>query len=211
MKHLKRFLFLIADVCLLIACSKSDDFMGNDSYGNNLKDCRIKKTTLNYAPGTSFSLSGEALFDTWKVVDRTVLQDAHNICTAELIFLEKHNFKITFFEEKPGYGTAVFECYGKIASSGILTFKYPAPLMVTPDGPLYITDMIKMSSCATIWGPCVKEGTLLFTGKFDGTRFTDEAKFMAKVNEPCPVGMFYQYEPINSNLHWTFGHDLTVD
>jgi len=208
MKTLKKLLFFIAGICLLIACSKSDQFWGDDSFGNKSKNDQNESIVdLKYSPGTTYTLSGIALFDTWKVIDGTVLQNAHNVCTAELVFLEKHNFMITFFEDKPGIGIVPFECYGKIASSGILSFKYPAPVF----GPLYITDIIKMSSCATIWGPSINENTLLFKGKFDGTRFTDETKFMAKINEPCPGGMFYEFEPINSNLHWTFGHDLTVD
>jgi len=204
---MRKLFFFIAGILLLIACSKSDQFLGDDSFGNNPKNGQSAQLPLKYESGTTFNFTGVALFDTWKVTDGTVLQDVHNVCTAVLVFLEKNNFMITFYEVKPGFGTVPFECYGSMASSGILTFKYPTPVF----GPYNITDIIKMNSCATIWGPSVNEGTLLFKGKFDGTRFIDEAKFMARVNEPCPEGMLYEFEPINSNLHWTFGHDLTVD
>jgi hypothetical protein len=206
MKTLKRLLFFIGGICLIFACSKSDGFLGDDS-ANNLKSAQIEQTVpVYYAPGTTFTLSGFALFDTWKVIDKTVLQDVHNVCTAELVFLEKNNFRITFYEVKPGFGTVPFECYGKISSSGILSFKYPVPVF----GTLNITDIIKMNSCATIWGEGINEGTLVFKGKFDGKRFTDTAKFMAKIEEYCPNNYMFP-TPVEGNIHWTFGHDLTVD
>jgi hypothetical protein len=77
--------------------------------------------------------------------------------------------------------------------------------------PYNITDMITMNTCATIWGNAgINNGTLVFKGKFDGKKLTDLAKFMARINEPCPGGYFETFEPINSNLHYTFGHDLKV-
>jgi hypothetical protein len=206
MKMLNKLLLFAVAVCLMIACSKSDDFAGYDNL-NNLKNGQVSQVApVNFAQGTVFKLSGFALFDTWTVKDRTVLQDAHNDCTAELVFLEKNNFRITFFEVKPGIGTIPFECYGKIASSGVLSFKYPVPVF----GPFNITDIIKMNSCATIWGEGINEGTLVFKGKFDGKRFTDLAKFMAKIEEYCPTNYMFP-TPVDGNIHWTFGHDLTVD
>ena len=205
MKILKVTFLLIAGVCLLAGCSKSDDFAGND-FGNNLKNGIIDQAIpVNYAPGTVFNLSGIASFDTWTVKDRTVLQDVNNVCTAELVFLEKNNFRVTFYEVKPGFGTVPFECYGKMSASGVLTFKYPVPVF----GTLNITDIIKMNSCATIWGEGINEGTLVFKGKFDGKRFTDLAKFMAKIEEYCPNNYMFP-TPVDGNIHWTFGHDLTV-
>jgi hypothetical protein len=206
MKTLKRLFFLIAGISLLIACSKSDRFWDHDSFGDNSKNDQHESVKhFKHTPGTSYVLSGFALFDTWKVIDKTVLQDVHNVCTAELVFLEKDNFRITFFEVKPGFGTVPFECYGKISSSGVLTFKYPVPVF----GTFNITDMIKMNSCATIWGEGINEGTLVFRGKFDGKRFTDTAKFMAKIEEYCPNNYMFE-TPVEGNLYWTFGHDLTV-
>jgi hypothetical protein len=205
MKTLMKLTLFIAGISLMFACSKSDRFLGFDSL-NNLKCGKIERPfSFNYDPGTVFTLSGFALFDTWKVKDKTVLQDVHNVCTAELVFLEDHNFRITFFEVKPGLGTIPFECYGKIASSGILTFKYPVPVF----GTLNITDIIKMNSCATIWGEGINEGTLVFRGKFDGKRFTDLAKFMARIEVNCPGNTMFT-TPVDGNIWWTFGHDLTV-
>ena len=206
METLKRLSFFLVGMCMLIACSKSDGFLGNDS-ANYLKNGQVEKAVpVNYPQGTVFILSGVATFDTWKVIDKTVLQDVENVCTAELEFLEGNNFRITFFEVKPGFGTVPFECYGKISSSGVLTFKYPAPAF----GTTYITDIIRMNSCATIWGEGINEGTLVFRGKFDGERWTDMAKFMAKIEEYCPNNYMFE-TPVEGNIFWTFGHELTVD
>jgi hypothetical protein len=38
MKTVKKFLFIIAGICLLIACSKSDLFRGEGSLGNTMKN-----------------------------------------------------------------------------------------------------------------------------------------------------------------------------
>ncbi len=42
MKTLKRFLFLIAGIGLLIACSKSNNFWGDDQLGNTMKNGPVK-------------------------------------------------------------------------------------------------------------------------------------------------------------------------
>jgi hypothetical protein len=206
MKTLKRLLFFIASICLLIACSKSDSFLDNDSFGNNHKSGQIEPLgARKFSSGDVFNLTGKALFDTWKVKDGEVLQDVHNDCWAELEIMDKNNFKITLHERKSPDFVLDVECYGKIAASGVLSFKYPTPIAFG----MNITDIIIMNSCATIWGPGVNEGTLFFKGKFDGKKFTDTASFMAKIEEYCPNNYMFK-TPVDGNLHWTFGHDLTV-
>jgi hypothetical protein len=208
MKTLKRLLFLIAGICLLIACSKSDRFWDHDSFGDNSKNDQHESVKhFKYTPGTSFVLNGLALYKTWTVKERTVVQDNKNDCTGTLEFLEGRNFKFTFAETRPQGNSAIF--YGKISSSGELTFQFPAPLFVDPvNGPFYITDVIKSHACVSkIWGPGVNEGTLYFNGKFDGDRFSAEAKFMALIEGACPE-LFST--PVDGPVHWIFGYDLTV-
>jgi hypothetical protein len=211
MKNLKRILFFIAGICLLMACSKSDNFWGDDCFGHKGKIGKdIPKPFDKYAPGTSYNLSGLALYKTWKVKDGTLIQDHPWPCTATLEFLEGRDFKYTFTEERGGdpMDNPSLECYGKISASGILTFKFPAPLW--PDG-LYITDIIREHACAKIWGEGINEGTLVFKGKFDGTEFTATAKFMALIEEYCPNATDLFPTPVDGPLRWIFGYDLTVD
>jgi len=74
MKTLKRILFFIAGICLLIACSKSDRFTDND-----LKMPNLNQTGIIIKKGDVFNFTGLALYQTWKVKDGTVLQDNKNL------------------------------------------------------------------------------------------------------------------------------------
>jgi hypothetical protein len=210
MKTLKRLLFFMAGIIMLIACSKSDNFWGaNDppgsksKYGHDGFVCKDK-----YAPGTIYNLSGLALYKTWTVKKGVVIQDAKYECTGTLEFLDDRNFIFSFQETRPDGNAATFS--GKISASGIMNFKFPTPVAILPDGTeLFITDIIKSHSCVIdIWGPGVNEGTLYVQGKFDGKRLTAETKFMARVDESCPELLNPSY---NGLVHWIFGYDLTVD
>jgi hypothetical protein len=193
-----------------MACSKSDQFWCDDFNGRNLLNDPNKQLANQYAPGTSFNLSGLALYKTWEVTSGKIWQDVGYECLGTLEFLEGRTFRYTIAETRPN-GNAM-EFYGKISASGTLTFQFPSPLFVDPvNGSFYITDVIKGHACAEIWGPGVEKGTLYFNGKFDGTRFTATAKFMAKVSSPCPTNDIFPPELVNGNLHWTFSYDLTID
>ncbi len=191
----------------MIGCSKSDQFSGNDSLGNSFKKSQNEPIVdLKYSPGTVYNLSGLALYKTWTVKEGTVIQDNKLDCTGTLEFLEGRNFKFAFAEIRQGGNSMVY--YGKISSSGVLTFQVPSPLFVGPTGPFYITDVIKSHGCVIeIWGPGINQGTLFFNGRFDGERFTAEAKFMALVDESCPDLFNPTY---NGQVHWIFGYDLNV-
>ena len=211
MKNLKRILLFMAGICLLMACSKSDNFWGDDGLGNKAKTGKDNPIANGkYEPGTIYKLSGLALYKTWEVGSGKIWQNAANRCVGTLEFLEGRNFRYTFAETQPdGNG---MEFYGKISSSGTLTFQFPSPVATFPDGTnLYITDIIKGHACAELWGPGINEGTLYFHGKFDGTRFTATAKFMANVASPCPSNDMFDPALVNNPLHWTFGYDLTID
>jgi hypothetical protein len=210
MKNIKRLLFFFAAICLLIACSKSDNFWGgNDPFWSKSKNdhdglvCKDK-----YAPGTIYNLSGLSLYKTWTVKEGIVIQDEKIECTGSLEFLKDRNFVFSFQELGPDGNAAAYN--GKISASGELRFQFPAPLVTFPDGSkLYITDIIKSHACVTaIWGPGVNEGTLYFNGRFDGSHFYAEAKFMAIVNESCPDLFNPTY---NGVVNWIFGYDLTVN
>lgn len=202
---------LLCSFCLIalsfLGCNKQSSLIQTTTTDEDQADLKCGHI---YKAGDIFHLTGEALFDTWKVKDGTVLQNVHHNCWADLEFIDKNNFKFTFHEEKPEVPVdpvfvLVAECYGKIASSGVLTFTYPTPIFAG----MNITEIIIQNSCATIWGPMVNEGTLLFKGNFDGTKFTATAHFMAKIEEYCPTIMFTT--PVDGNLHWTFGFNLNAD
>ena len=207
---MKKLLFFLAGICLLIACSKSDDFLGNNSFGNSFKDGKNEPIVdLKYAPGTFYNLEGVAWYKTWEVISGKIVQNVGNDCVGTLEFLEGRNFKYTFSETRENGNTAAF--YGKISASGTLTFQFPSPLFVDPVyGPFYITDVIKGHACAELWGEGINEGTLVFYGKFNGNKFEATAKFMARVASPCPSNDMFDPALVNGDLNWTFGYDLRV-
>jgi hypothetical protein len=211
MKTLKRLLFFMAGICLLIACSKSDNFWGNDSFGNSDKNCQIKPIVDHkYAPGTIYNLSGLSLYKAWEVKSGKIWLDYATECVGTLEFLEGMNFKYTFQETAPDGNGAEF--YGKISKSGDLTFKFPVPLATLDDGTnINITDILKEHVCAEgIWREGVKDGTLVFHGKFNGNKFNATSIFMVKVASPCDANDVFDPALVTNPLYWTFGYDLKV-
>jgi hypothetical protein len=205
MKNLKRLLFFFAAICLLIACSKSDGFLGSGSLDNTLKKGQDQPIAdLKYQPGTVYTLSGLSLYKTWTVKEGIVLQDTKLECTGTLEFLEKRNFIFSFQETRPDGNAATFS--GTISASGELKFKFPVPLPTTE---ITIIDIIQGHGCIyDVSGPGVNEGTLYFNGRFDGTHFYAETKFKSMVNENCPDLFNPTY---NGHVNWMWGYDLTVN
>jgi hypothetical protein len=207
MRTIKRLLFFIVAIGLLIACSKSDHFLGWDSNPKNDQNGQILKNWC--IPGTVYNLSGFALYDTWEIISGKVWQDVANECVGTLEFFEDGNFKYSFSELRPN-GNAM-EFSGKISPSGTLTFKFPSPLMTFPDGTnFYITDVIKEHACAELWGEGINEGTVVFYGQFNGNKFEATARFMARVASPCPSNDMFDPALVKGDLNWTFGYDLKV-
>jgi hypothetical protein len=191
-----------------LSCSKEDNTMNMTSQDNEQTDLKCK---LTFHKGDIFHLSGMSLYKTWMVKGGKVLQDNKWDCIADLEILQNQNIKFTFSETAPGRPAGIV-CYGKMSPSGILTFKYPVPVVTFPDGTgLNITDIIKMHACATIWGnPGFKENSLFFWGRFDGKKFTATAPFMAKIVEYCPSASDLFETPVDGPVHWIFGYDLNV-
>jgi hypothetical protein len=209
MKNMKRLLFFFAAICLLVACSKSDGFLGPGSFENTLKNGQNDPAAnLKYIPGTVYNLSGLSLYKIWSVKEGIVLGDYKIECTGTIEFLKDRNFVFSFQETGPDGNAATYS--GKISASGELRFQFPSPLAILDDGTkLYITDIIKSHGCVTdVWGPGVNEGTLYFNGRFDGSHFYAEAKFKAMVNGNCPDLFDLAYDGL---VNWIFGYDLTVN
>jgi hypothetical protein len=63
MKILKRILFFIADICLIIACSKSDHFWGDEPLGNTMKGDNGKPIEVTVPFKTEFIYIYKSLND----------------------------------------------------------------------------------------------------------------------------------------------------
>jgi len=83
MKTVKRLLFFITCICLLIACSKSDQFWGDDPFGNTLKNGHVESVMV--------TLPFKADFSVWDMSDYTDIS-----CGGYPVF----------FLTMEGYGTA---------------------------------------------------------------------------------------------------------
>jgi hypothetical protein len=199
MKATVKILSLAGVILLMMACSKSDPLYDDSNIAVE------KSAATEYVAGTIFPLQGIAHYKTWTVIDGTVLQVTNNESIGEIEFLGGGDFRFFFQETRPGGNGA--EYYGKISASGELRFQFPVPFFTLPDGtPIYITDIIKSHGCVTdLWGPGINHNTLCFKGRFDGTRLTAEAKFMATVWDNCPD--LFTYE---GDVHWIFAYDMTV-
>lgn len=166
------------------------------------------KSAKKYNPGDVFNLRGVATYRTWKVGGGEELQNVAYDCNGTIEFLEDRSFKYSFAETRANGNSAMF--FGKIAASGELSFQFPTPLMETPDGPFYITDLIKNHTGSTaMWGPGINQGTLCFKGKFDGTKFSAIAYFMSKIEQHWENNDLFD-TPVDGSLHWTFGYELDV-
>ena len=62
MKTLKRFLLFIAGICLLIACSKSDKFWGDEPLGNTLKNGKAEPVMVTVPFKADFVLGYTDMF-----------------------------------------------------------------------------------------------------------------------------------------------------
>jgi hypothetical protein len=199
MKTIVKILSLAGAIILIMACSKSDPFYGDENSFNE------NSAAEKYVAGTIYQLEGASLYKTWAVTDGTVLQDASYDNVGVIEFLGGRDFKFCFQEIREGGNAAEF--YGKISASGGLSFQFPAPLFTSPDGtPIYILDIIKSHGCVTdLWGPGINKGTLYFNGRFDGTSLYAETKFKANVIDKCPELFSY-----NGIVHFVWAYDMHV-
>lgn len=184
---------------MMMACSKSDPLYEDSNIAVE------KSAATEYVAGTLYQLQGTSIYKTWTVIGGTVLQTTIWESVGEIEFLGGRDFRFFFRETREGGNT--MEYRGKISASGEIKFQFPTPIATLPDGtPFYITDIIKSHGCVTkLWGPGINAGTLYFKGRFDGTRLTAEAKFMATVIDNCPD--LFSYE---GDVHWIFAYDMTV-
>ncbi len=199
MKAIVKTLSLAGAILLMMACSKSESFPEN---GNSAIE---KSAATEYVAGTIYQLEGYSIYKTWTVVGGTLLQDVRHENIGVIEFLGGRDFRFSFQETRPGGNAMVYT--GKISASGVLNFHMPSPIFTFPDGtPFYITDVIKSHGCVTdLWGPGINEGSLYFKGRFDGTRLTAEAKFMATVIDNCPDMFSY-----TGDVHWIFAYEMYV-
>jgi hypothetical protein len=175
MKTLKRILFFIAGICLLVACSKSDLFSGDDFNVVNLNEMNLKSLVVH--EGT-IPLEGFTRFDVYAKMEHKVIVDGqlmYLICTAELIFSDKQHFVLNTKEYMPlPEGPALYReisFSGKMSPGGALKFSWPETWWELGEWRGNVLGQIRDHTGYNVSGPGINNNTVNYTGYFDGNRF----------------------------------------
>lgn len=206
MKTLKGILFLIAGICLMIACSKSDQLSGDDLSGNSFKNGQNEPIfDLKYSPGTILNFTGNTLYKYVQVIGNNVLADQFCPNEATITFLADNKIELSI-TENGGCGGRSFNAYGQITPSGATKFEYATPVLMG----MNITDIIQWHLGCTIAGPGVDRGTIIFFGKFDGTTLEATSLFNSKCDIVGPNNNIFP-TPVNGPVQCSWTYVLTLN
>lgn len=157
-------------------------------------------------------MSGFQNYYTYALKLRKNLQDAYADCDVKLEFLEGNNIQLTMIEysnESDEQRISVFQ--GKMTRWGLMSFAFPTPLMVMPDGSgLYITDIIAGHTGCSLYGNTISQKTLTYYGLFDGERLRATAPFFSICDQPWEPNDIFE-TPVEGLILWKWRIDVTVD
>jgi hypothetical protein len=211
MRTSKKLLLVVAAICLLIACSKSDIFSGNDSFREKSEEGQnVLSEKSNYVPGTILNFSGKTIYKYVQVNGNIVLADMYCPNEAKITFFEDKKIEL-FITENGACGGRSFYAYGQIAPSGTLKFEYAIPVVTLPDGTgLKITDVIKGHLGCTIKGPGIDRGTLVFFGRFEGSQLIATSNFNSECKVSWPNNNIFP-TPVNGPVQCTWTYEFSLD
>ncbi|MBS0000274.1 MAG: hypothetical protein KFF73_14935 [Cyclobacteriaceae bacterium] len=159
--------------------------------------------------GNPIQLTGTLNYFTYAIKGKDLLQDVNNDCIAVLDLADRNNVTLNVTENAPGE-TRIYELIGKITRFGLIRLRYHTPFAVTPDGDLYITDIIQGHSGCTLYGPGIADGTLVYNGYFNGQTLCAPAIFMSKCDVEWPANDLFE-TPVEGPVFWRWKFDLEVD
>ncbi|MBG0858888.1 MAG: hypothetical protein IQL11_05245 [Bacteroidales bacterium] len=203
MKTIRRLLFFIVAISLLIACSKSDRFT------NSVQDFGLKNKMI-FIPGDVLTFTGDTWYKYVQVIGNNVLAEMSCPNEVKITFLEDQKLEL-LITESGGCGGRTFSAYGQMTPSGSVYFEYAIPIMTLPDGTkLNITDVIQGHLGCTIHGPGIDRGTIVFQGKFDGSTLVAVSHFNSKCDVTWPNNNIFP-TPVNGPVQCSWTYDLTVE
>jgi len=198
MRNLKRIMFFIAGICLLMACSKSDQF------GDNLSpEFAIKKGEVVNS-GEVMTFEGKTIYKYVKVIGNETLAEMFCPNEATITFLKGNKIEL-YITENGDCGGRSFYAYGQMTPSGSVKFEYAVPVLFG----MNITDVIRGHLGCEINGPGISKNTLLFQGQFDGCKLVVVCHFIAK----CDVYWFGNNifdTPVEGPVQCTWTYDLDL-
>jgi hypothetical protein len=195
MKTLKRILFFIAGICLLVACSKSDLFSDDDFNVVNLNEMNLKSLVVSSAKSYAdeICLQGTSNFDVYAPKEgRVVVNPAEMYLTmdATLTHIEGQNYLLTTTETlPPDQGGPllyrIIEFNVKISEGGAVKFLWPDSWweLGTTHSDL-AGQFLDHTGCIGA-GPGLNKSSLAYNGYFDGVNFYAAMHITAKqVQDP---------------------------
>jgi len=199
MKTLKRFLFLLASICLLLGCSKSDQLSCNDLNTTNLNVINQKSLVIH--EGT-INLQGFTRFAFYATKEGRAITNGYTDnfleCTAELTFGDKQNFVLHTkeflpFEVVPTTPLTMYReitFNGKMTPSGQLKFTWPETWWELGSVRGDVLGQIREHTGMVISGQGINKNTLDYMGYFDGKKFFADMHIVGQQQVPGVMDWF---------------------
>jgi hypothetical protein len=175
MKTLKRILFCIAVICLLIGCSKSDQFSGVELNVTNLNEMSPKSLV---AVKDVVCLEGTSNFDVYAPKEGRVVvspDEMFLIMEAKLTHVEGQNYLLKTTETMPPpVGPFLYrkiEWNVKISAGGVVKFSWPKSWWELGETHQDVLGQMLTHTGCIFTGPGVNKGTIDYNGYFDGVNF----------------------------------------
>ena len=168
MKTLKRILFFIASICLLIACSKSDQFSGDDLNVANLNKMSPKSLE---AANDAICLEGTSNFYCYATKQNRLVVNPDEMwlpITATLTHIEGQNYLLKTTEWwTPEEAYRLLELDVKISEGGAVSFSWPQSWIEggVANFENVVAQILRHTGCK-ITGPGVNKGTIDYNGNF---------------------------------------------
>jgi len=188
---MRKLLFLIAGISMLFACSKSDQFMGDDINTSNLNSIDQKGLV---AVEDEICFEGTSNFYCFASKEGRLVVNPDEmflLVEAKLTHVKGQNYLLTTNEIMPPpmgpflYRTIVWDV--KMSAGGVVMMSWPEKwweLYAGPEGENVVGQVLRHTGCI-ITGPGVNKGTLDYNGKFDGVNFYAATHFTGQqVQDP---------------------------
>jgi hypothetical protein len=192
---MKKIFILIAGICLLAACSKSDLFPGDDFNASNSDEMNLKGLAVSSVKSCpdEICLKGTSNFDVYAPKEGRVVVDPSQMyldIDATLTHIEGQNYLLHTTETMPPpMGPFVYRIIDwevKISEGGAIKFLWPESWWeLGAISEISVADQVLLHTGCIIHGPGVNKGSALYNGYFDGVNFYAATHFTGiQVQEP---------------------------
>ena len=206
---MRKLLFYIAGICLLIGCSKSEQFSGDDLNVTNLNKMNPKSFV---AVSDKVCFEGNSYFYCYAPKEGRLVvnpDEWYLPVTATLTRVEGQNYLLTTTEFwTPEVAYRITEWDVKISAGGVVMFSWPQSWFegVVIHGSENVVGQVLRHTGCIITGPGVNKGTLDYNGNFDGVNFYAATHF---TGQQVQVPEMDVYAGINGPAQFVFSMALT--